>query len=708
MVLKMRNFLISLIFILPLCFSAEPMTGKILQSFNRLSSPTSSLKGDFLIYSQKKWNSETGKTSTNLMYTEVSTKTTFELTKPVEGQADTSPYVSVAFPNYVFFTRSSSEVSTSIYYIEFPPKETSEPKRLTSYEVAINDFKIKSNSIVFSADVYFSCDDFKCSAEKIKVEKAATSQVYDSLLMFHWDHWLPQGKGSHLFLQKIKIDSETKEIALDGDVKDLTKGMELNTPPLFTDKSNYDISRDGTQVAFSAHFRTNDEAWVTGWQTYYMDLTEMAKPVLITGHTKARTQAPQFSKDGTKIAYLAMKTPGLESEFNHFEIYNILSNKVDVLNDSTFDKGVNSFMWYNDNNIIFQTVDRGVNRLFQIDFHDVNTPLYSLFPNPTSYISYSTPFAPLLNNKILFATKVGYNCPERVVTLQGDKPEEVIVNLNEEQLKSIELPEHEPFEFTGGYGDQVYGWIIKPINFDEKEKYPVALLIHGGPESSWTSGWSYSWNPQIWAQQGYVVVLINPHGSTGVNSAFLNAVRNDWGGVPYEDIITGINYVASNYAYVNKDKMCALGGSYGGYMVNWIEGHNNDKLFKCLVNHDGAFSTISKFYATDELWFQKAEFCPRDKIGCNPFDGKEIRDGYEKNSPERYVKNWTTPMLVIHGGLDYRVPLTEALSTFTALQLQKVESKLLYFPLENHWVLKAENQIKWYDEVFAWLKTYLA
>ena len=365
-------------------------------------------------------------------------------------------------------------------------------------------------------------------------------------------------------------------------------------------------------------------------------------------------------------------------------------------------------MWYNDNNIIFQTVEKGVNRLFQIDFHDVNTPLYSLFPNPTSYISYSTPFAPLLNNKILFATKVGYNCPERVVTLQGDKPEEVIVNLNEEQLKSIELPEHEPFEFTGGYGDQVYGWIIKPINFDEKEKYPVALLIHGGPESSWTSGWSYSWNPQIWAQQGYVVVLINPHGSTGVNSAFLNAVRNDWGGVPYEDIITGINYVASNYAYVNKDKMCALGGSYGGYMVNWIEGHNNDKLFKCLVNHDGAFSTISKFYATDELWFQKAEFCPRDKIGCNPFDGKEIRDGYEKNSPERYVKNWTTPMLVIHGGLDYRVPLTEALSTFTALQLQKVESKLLYFPLENHWVLKAENQIKWYDEVFAWLKTYLA
>ena len=196
----------------------------------------------------------------------------------------------------------------------------------------------------------------------------------------------------------------------------------------------------------------------------------------------------------------------------------------------------------------------------------------------------------------------------------------------------------------------------------------------------------------------------NPHGSTGVSQKFQDAVRNDWGGVPFKDIMTGLQYAYEHYNFLDPNNTCAAGGSYGGYMINWLEGHTTN--FKCLINHDGAFSTISKFYGTEELWFQKAEFCPRDKIGCNPFDGPEIREGYEKNSPERYVKYWVTPMLVIHGGLDYRVPLTEALSVFTSLQLKNVDSKFLYFPLENHWVLKPENQVKWYDEVFDWIKSH--
>ena len=296
---------------------------------------------------------------------------------------------------------------------------------------------------------------------------------------------------------------------------------------------------------------------------------------------------------------------------------------------------------------------------------------------------------------------MGYSCPERIVTFPND---ELIVDTNEEILQNKELPDPEAFNFIGGYNDTVYGWIMKPINFDETKKYPVALLIHGGPESSWTSGWSYSWNPTMYAQQGYAVVMINPHGSTGVSSQFQNAVRNDWGGVPYQDIITGINYAVNNYNYLDKDKICAAGGSYGGYMINWINGHTD--MFKCLVNHDGAFSVISKFYGTEELWFQKAEFCPTDKIGCNPFDGKEIRDGYEKNSPERFVQNWKTPMLVIHGGKDMRVPLTEGLQAFTALQMKGIDSQFLYFPEENHWTLNPANQIQWYDSVYKWFEKY--
>ena len=286
----------------------------------------------------------------------------------------------------------------------------------------------------------------------------------------------------------------------------------------------------------------------------------------------------------------------------------------------------------------------------------------------------------------------------------SSETEAEILNLNGEILTKFELPEPEQIVFEGAKRDKVYGWIIKPINYDSTKKYPAVLLIHGGPESSWTSDWSFRWNPELFANQGYVTIMMNIHGSTGFTTPFLDAVRNDWGGAPYQDIIIGMNYVFQYHPYIDKDKVCACGGSYGGYMVNWLQGHTD--LFKCFVNHDGAFSVISKFYSTDELWFQKAEFCPADKIGCNPFDGKEIRDGYENNSPERFVKNWKTPMLVIHGGMDYRVPLTEALSTFTALQLQKIESKFLYFPMENHWVLKPENSVKWYQEVLGWVDKY--
>ena len=196
--------------------------------------------------------------------------------------------------------------------------------------------------------------------------------------------------------------------------------------------------------------------------------------------------------------------------------------------------------------------------------------------------------------------------------------------------------------------------------------------------------------------------MINPHGSTGYSTEFREAVRNDFGGVPYEDIINGLKFALNQNKYMDPNRVCAAGGSYGGYMINWIEGHNDLFEFKCLVTHDGDFSGIAQFYGTDELWFEMVDYCPKDKIGCRPFDGKSIRDGFEKFSPEKYIKNWKTPMLVIHGGNDYRVPITEGLCTFTSLQLKGIESKFLYFPLENHWVLNPPNQVKWYEEVLNW------
>ena len=677
----------------------EPLTPSEVQEFDRMSSPILSPDGKYVIYAIRKWTNSTQKSYTNLQFTEIATKKRGFITPAVLDQSDSSPSFSSAFPNILFFQRKGK-----ILYIPFPPDEISmdikedKSKVLAEYSISISEYKLKNNAFVFSADVYFDCDTIECSAKKISQE-TNDYQTYTSLHMFHWDEWLIEGKGSHLFYQKFKLNGDNFELI--DKPKDITIGMNLNTPPLFTSNENYDISNDGTMVTFSAHIRNHEESWSTSWHTYYINPNTMTKPYMITTHTEARTQNPKFSLDNTKIAYLAMKTPMLESENLHFEIYNILTNKINIINDE-LDLSVTDYFWENDHLLYFVSTILGLNKIFTVDISIPTKPIFKMIDTKSTTGSFGLPIKALKNKDIKLSRKVGYNCPERIVTFPND---ELVVDTNEEILKNKELTEPMSFNFVGGYNDTVYGWIMKPINFVENKKYPVALLIHGGPESSWTSGWSYSWNPSMYAQQGYVVVMINPHGSTGVNSDFQNAVRNDWGGVPYEDIITGINYVINNYNYVDKDKICAAGGSYGGYMINWINGHTD--MFKCLVNHDGAFSVISKFYGTDELWFQKAEFCPYDKIGCNPFDGKEIREGYERNSPERFVKNWKTPMLIIHGGKDMRVPLTEGLQAFTALQMQNIESQFLYFPLENHWTLNPANQIKWYDFVYAWFEKYL-
>ena len=695
----MKSYILILIVIL---FSQsisqkEKFTAEKLQGMNRISSPILSPDGNYVIYSVRKWNSLTNKSYTNLQYSSIQTKDPKDLTPKTEGISDSSPLFSSKFPDYVFFTRDGQ-----IRYIKFPPNESTEKDNsilLTNYPIYINDFKIKKNAIIFSAEVYFSCgNDLACSAELIKEEEETDYRVYNSLFAFHWDTWLVEGKGSHIFYQKIKLNND--KIELDGDVIDLTKDMEINCPPLFSDNSNYDLSNDATKVAFSAHHRSHNEAWNTGWKTYYYDLNLMQKPILISGDTEARTQSPQFSLDDTKIAYLAMNTPMLESENLHFEIYNILTNKKDIISDP-LDISVNEFIWLNDKEIRFTTEKIGQIIIYDENIFNPIKPIFTQFNTISPTDSYGLPFTSIKNKNVLLSMKVGYDYPDSIIRFENGEEIE-IVNLNKDILNEVELPKPELFNFIGGYNDTIYGWILKPINFNPEKIYPVALLIHGGPESSWTSGWSYRWNPQLFANQGYAVVMINPHGSTGFSSEFREAVRNDFGGVPYEDIINGLKYALENNKYMDKNRVCAAGGSYGGYMINWIEGHNDLFEFKCLVNHDGDFSGVAQFYGTDELWYEMTEYCPKNNTGCKPYDSKSTREGFDKFSPEKFVNNWKTPMLVIHGGNDYRVPLTEGLCTFTGLQLKEVESKFLYFPQENHWVLNPPNQVKWYEEVLNW------
>ena len=694
----------------------DPLTPTELMSTLKLSGYTISPNGDYVIYGVKKWNKDTGKSYTHLQYKNINTNIIKNLTQAIEGQTDTAPVFSKTFPDYLFFQRSNSDIKTSIYYIKFPPEEETEKDlsvRLTEYPLPIYDFKIKSKTIAFSTDVYFECKNMNCSAEKIEQESKQNYQVYTKLFMFHWDTWLVEGKGSHVFIQKFDYDNEKKMFVLINEPVDVCQGMEVNTPPLFTDYSNYDLSNDGNLISFSAHLRNNEEAFSTAYKTYYQNLNTMKKPVCITDHTNARTQNPVFSNDDTKIAYLAMKIPGLESEILHFEIYNILTNKLTVFPNNE-ELSIQSFIWDTDSKIIFYANSYQANKLFTINLKNITNPLVELFPVKYNEMSYSLPIFALNNKNIALLRINAYDFPEQLEILKRtENSENAIIILNEEFLKTKSITKAEAFNFTGGYGDQVYGFFLKPINFDSSKTYPVVVLIHGGPEGSWTHAWGTSWNPQMYTNQGYAVIMINPHGSVGFGDKFQDDVRNNWGGVPFEDIILGVNFILNKYNYLDKTRMCAAGGSYGGYMINWIEGHNDknetlkrDWTFNCLANHDGIFSHISMFYSTEEIWFPKEEFCDKQHKGCNPWEGPEIRKGFDTYSTERYVKNWHTPMIIIHGGTDYRVPLTEALSAFTALQLKGVPSEFFFLHQENHWVLKAENQIKWFDEVYKFFDYY--
>jgi dipeptidyl aminopeptidase/acylaminoacyl peptidase len=270
-----------------------------------------------------------------------------------------------------------------------------------------------------------------------------------------------------------------------------------------------------------------------------------------------------------------------------------------------------------------------------------------------------------------------------------------ITHLNDAKLASIVFGEPEQFSFTGAKGDKVYGWIVKPAGMTAGAKVPVAFLIHGGPQGSFGDHFHYRWNPGVFAGHGYAAIMIDFHGSTGYGQAFTDAIRDDWGGAPYEDLMKGLDAALAKYPFLDKDHMAALGASYGGFMINWINGKTD--RFKALVCHDGNLDENLAYFQTEELWF------PEWEHKGLPWENPQ---GYTKESPINGVKNWKTPTLVVHGGRDYRIVDAQGLATFTALQRRGIASRFLYFPEENHWVLKPAHSKRWHEEVFGWIDRY--
>ena len=429
------------------------------------------------------------------------------------------------------------------------------------------------------------------------------------------------------------------------------------------------------------------EPWSTNFDVYEVP-AQGGTARNLTADNPAWDGQPAYSPDGSQLAYVATDRPGFESDRFHLVLLNLKTGEKRPLTRN-WDRSIANFEWSRDGKTLYATTDHlGQHPLWAID---AATGRASAITGAGQVDSFS-----------VAATRVYYTQSNLAspadlfaVGFGGGRAVQ-LTHLNQALMGQRKTGEYEQFEFAGWNGENVFGYVVKPVDFKPDRKYPVALLIHGGPQGSMANEWHYRWNAQPFAGAGFGVVMIDFHGSTGYGQAFTDSISGDWGGKPLEDIKKGIDAALKQFPWLDGAQMCALGGSYGGYMINWIAGQLPER-FKCLVSHAGIFDNRSMYYSTEELWFPEWENGGPEYI--NPA-------GYAKHNPVDYVARWKTPTLVIAGQMDYRVPYTQGLSVFTALQRLGVPSEFLYFPDENHWVLKPANSVQWYDTVIDWMNRW--
>ncbi|HUO32792.1 MAG TPA: prolyl oligopeptidase family serine peptidase [Bryobacteraceae bacterium] len=440
----------------------------------------------------------------------------------------------------------------------------------------------------------------------------------------------------------------------------------------------------------------------------------------ITADNPASDSTPLYSPDGRYIAYRAQQRPGYESDRFRLMLYDRKTGERKEMLGMLQD-WIEAFVWSPDSSKIFAVStdvdERNKGRTLTLSTtaepKAVTPP--KIVPQgmrvPTRVFivqaitrGFDDGLSLAPGGRTLLFARMSLQRPSEIWKLtlpektQWDNlpTGEQLTHFNDAVLSQVDMSELEPFWFTGAHNDKVEGFLVKPPNFDASKKYPVKFLIHGGPQGAWGDDWSYRWNPELFAANGYVVIMINFHGSTGYGQKFIDAINGDWGGAPFEDLMKGLDYAEQTYPFIDKNRECALGASYGGYMINWIEGHTD--RFKCLVSHDGMFNAEAAWGATEELWFNDWEF------KGTPYDNREM---YRKWSPHEYAKNFKTPMLVIHGQKDYRLDVSQGFELFTTLQMLGVPSEMLYFPDEGHWVLKPQNSQLWYKTVNDWVDRWI-
>ncbi|HLH00461.1 MAG TPA: S9 family peptidase [Bryobacteraceae bacterium] len=552
----------------------------------------------------------------------------------------------------------------------------SEPKQITNISTEAGGvlFSPDGKKLVFTSDVYADCADDACNQARLDAEKNSKvkARSYTTLLYRHWTDW-QRKRRSHLMV----VDAEG------GAVKDLTPG-DRDVPPFsLGGPDDYAISPDSKEVCYSMNadpvtaISTNSDLFVV--------------PIGGGDSTKITINAgadasPQYSRDGRWLAYRSQARAGYESDRWRLMVLERATGKVNSVTEA-LDRSVESFTWSPDSNALFYTViDRGRQSIQMIPAAGGASRIIVSGPHTFDDMQFSSD-----GKTMIYSGQSGSAPTELYRASSSGGTSSALTHLNDALLSGYALTPLEEFWVESSDKARVQSFLVKPPNFIASRKYPVLMLIHGGPEGEWGESWTYRWNAQVFAAAGFVVVMPNPRGSFGYGQKFTEDIKDDWGGKPYDDIMAVTDYTAA-LPYADSNRMAAAGGSYGGYMIDWILGHT--QRFKALISHAGVYDLRSEFGATEELWFPLWEF------SGTPWDNP---DSYAKWSPSYYVKDFHTPTLVIHGEQDFRVPYTQGLQLFTALQIQKVPSKLLEFPDEGHWILKPQNSVLWYNSFLDWI-----
>ncbi len=639
----------------------------------RISGPALSPDGKWIAFTAAEYSYETDSNNKDIYIISTATK---ELKKLTDFEkTDASPLWSPDGKKLAFI--SSREGTPQIFI--YDTATWAAPKKLTDVPTGIDTFKWAPTGdyILFSSTIYEGCTDMECNKKRIVEEEKnkVTAIVADKLLYRHWNYW-KAGKTSHLFSFKLA----------DGTVTDLTPGRHWVPFGPFHGSEQYEASPDGKMVAFSR--RTGDQPALDTNDDIYMVPITGGEAVQITT-AKGSDSTPAFSPDGKYLSYLKMKRPGFEADQLELILYNLETKKETNLTGG-YDNDVGEYVWAPDGKTIYFTSNaRARVGLYRLNISAKKTE--RLYQQGKCY-------SPSISADGKFLTYAWQNSmmPNEVYKFDLVNMNPVrLTRMNEDVMSKVKMNPAEDFDFRGAGGEMVHGLLVKPPFFEEGKKYPMIYIIHGGPQGATQDGFHYRWNLQMFASRGYVVASVNFHGSSGYGQKFKDAVTYDWGGKPYRDLMIGLDYLFNKYKFIDRKRVSAAGASYGGYMVNWIAGHS--KRFSCLVSHAGVYHLASMWGSTEEIWFPEWEY--KGTPWTNPRHYREM-------SPSTYVKNFSTPTLVVHGQKDFRVPVEQGMMFFSALQKMGVESKFIYFPDECHFVLKPNNARFWYNAVLDWIDKY--